>query len=52
MSLVIAATVGLCVWIVLWALNISGLDAILPGVGLVLIVMAVRVAAPARQRDE
>jgi hypothetical protein len=46
MALVITGTFGLCVWIVLWALNVSGFDALLIGIVLVLIVTAVRNVAP------
>jgi hypothetical protein len=46
MSYVIAATVGLVIWIVLWALDISGFDAILIAVGLVLAVSVARAMTP------
>lgn len=46
MSYVIAVAVGLCVWIVLWSLNISGLDAIFIAIGLVLAVSALRAIVP------
>lgn len=46
MALVITATFGLCLWIVLWALNISGFDAIIIAIVLVLIVTALRNLAP------
>ncbi len=46
MALVITATFGLVVWIVLWALNVSGFDALLIGIVLVLIVTAVRNVVP------
>jgi hypothetical protein len=42
MALVITGTFGLVVWIVLWALNVSGFDALLIGIVLVLIVTAIR----------
>jgi len=51
MVLIITATFGLCLWIVLWALNVSGLDGLLIAVVLVLIVVAVRtVTQPRRDR--
>jgi hypothetical protein len=46
MALVITGTFGLCVWIVLWALNVSGFDALLIGIVLVLIVTALRNVYP------
>ncbi len=46
MSLVITGTFGLCVWIVLWALNVSGFDALLIAIVLVLIVSALRNVVP------
>jgi hypothetical protein len=46
MSYVIAVTVGLVIWIVLWALDISGFDAILIAICLVLAVSALRAMAP------
>ena len=42
MALVITGTFGLVVWIVLWSLNVSGFDALLIGIVLVLIVTAIR----------
>jgi uncharacterized membrane protein len=41
MGLIITATVGLCIWIILWSLNISGLDAI--GLALVMVLIAIGV---------
>lgn len=52
MALIITATFGFCLWIVLWSLNVSGFDGILIAIGLVLIVLAVRNLSPARRRDE
>ena len=46
MGLIITATAGLCLWIILWALNISGFDAILIAVLMVLIAIAVRNLLP------
>lgn len=53
MGVVISATVGLCIWIVLWALKVSGFDAILIAVGLVLIATAAHNVIPnlSRRRD-
>ena len=39
MGLILTATAGLCLWIVLWSLNVSGFDAILIAVVMVLIVI-------------
>ena len=46
MALVITGTIGLCLWIVLWALNVSGFDAILIAVVMVLTVAALRTVVP------
>ena len=46
MDLVLTATAGLCLWIVLWALGISGLDAILIAIVMVLITTMVRNLLP------
>ena len=53
MAIVITGTFGLVVWIVLWALNVSGFDALLIGIVLVLIVTAVRnVAIQLSRKDQ
>ena len=46
MGLILTATAGLCLWIVLWSLNISGLDGILIGIVMVLIALGVRQLLP------
>jgi hypothetical protein len=46
MGLILTATAGLCLWIVLWALNVSGFDAILIVVVMVLVAIAVRQLIP------
>ena len=46
MALVITGTIGLCSWIVLWALNVSGFDALLIAIVMVLIVTAFRNVGP------
>ncbi len=46
MGLIITATAGLCIWIVLWALGISGFDAILIAIVMVLIAIGVRNVLP------
>jgi hypothetical protein len=46
MGVVITLTAGLCVWIVLWALNVSGFDAILIAIGGVLVAASLRGILP------
>jgi hypothetical protein len=46
MGLILTATAGLAIWIVLWALNVSGFDAILIAVAMVLIAIGVRNLLP------
>lgn len=46
MALVITVTAGLVIWIVLWALNVSGFDALLIGLTMVLAVSALRNVVP------
>lgn len=46
MGLILTATAGLCLWIVLWALNISGFDAILIAVVMVLVAIGIRNLLP------
>jgi hypothetical protein len=46
MGLILTATAGLCLWIVLWSLNISGLDSILIAIVMVLIAIGVRNLLP------
>lgn len=47
MGLIITATAGLCLWLVLWALNIfNGLDGILIASAMVLIAIGVRNLLP------
>jgi hypothetical protein len=46
MGLILTATAGLCIWIVIWSLNVSGLDAILITIGMVLIAIGVRNLLP------
>jgi hypothetical protein len=44
--LILTATAGLCIWIVIWALNVSGLDAIMIAIVMVLIAIGVRNLLP------
>jgi hypothetical protein len=46
MGLILTATAGLCIWIVVWSLNISGLDAIMIAIVMVLIAIGVRNLLP------
>jgi hypothetical protein len=46
MGLILTATAALCLWLVLWSLNVSGFDAILIGIGMVLIALGVRSLIP------
>jgi hypothetical protein len=46
MGLIITATAGLSVWIVLWALGVSGLDSILIAILMVLVAVLVRNLLP------
>jgi hypothetical protein len=46
MGVILTGTAGLCLWIILWALNVSGFDAILIAVVMVLIAIAVRTVIP------
>ena len=46
MGLILTATAGLCLWIVIWALNVSGFDAILIAIVMVLVAIVVRNLLP------
>ncbi len=46
MGVILTATVGLCIWIVLWALNVSGFDAFFAAIVMVLIAVGVRNLLP------
>ncbi len=46
MGLIVTATAGLCLWIVLWALNLSGFDAILIAIVMVLVATGARNVVP------
>jgi hypothetical protein len=45
-GLILTATGGLCLWIVLWAIGVSGFDAILIAVAMILITILVRNLLP------
>jgi hypothetical protein len=46
MGLIITATAGLCLWLILWALNISGFDGFMIAVVMVLVAIGVRNLMP------
>jgi hypothetical protein len=46
MGLILTGTAGLCLWIVLWALGVSGFDAILIAVLMVLVAIGTRNVLP------
>jgi hypothetical protein len=46
MGLILTTTAGLCLWIVLWALNIKGFDGILIAAAMVVIAIGVRNLLP------
>jgi hypothetical protein len=46
MGLIITATIGLCLWIIIWALNVSGFDAIMIVVVMVLLAVGIRNLLP------
>lgn len=46
MGVILATTAALCIGIVLWALNVSGLDALLLGIGIVLVAIGVHEVLP------
>jgi hypothetical protein len=47
MGLILTATAGLCIWIVLWATDVfGGFDAILLAIVMVLVAIAVRNLLP------
>jgi hypothetical protein len=46
MGLILTATAGLSLWIIIWALNVSGFDAILIAIVMVLIAIGVRNVLP------
>ncbi|HEY5189880.1 MAG TPA: hypothetical protein VII87_12645 [Solirubrobacteraceae bacterium] len=46
MGLIITATIGLCLWIIIWSLNVSGLDAIGLAIVMVLVAIGVRNLLP------
>jgi hypothetical protein len=46
MGVILTATAGLVLWIILWSLNVSGLDSILIAVVMVVIAVGVRQLLP------
>jgi hypothetical protein len=46
MGVILTAATGLCIWIIIWSLNVSGLDAIMITIAMVLIAIGVRNLLP------
>jgi hypothetical protein len=46
MGLILTATAGLALWIVIWSLNVSGFDAIMIAIVMVLLAVVVRNLLP------
>jgi hypothetical protein len=46
MGLILTATAGLCVWIILWSLGVSGFDGILIAIAMVLLAIGVYTLLP------
>ncbi len=46
MGLVLTTGAGLCAWIIIWSLNVSGLDAFFVTIVLVLLAIGVRNVLP------
>jgi hypothetical protein len=46
MGLILTATAGLCIWIVIWSLNVSGLDGFLITIVMILIALGIRNLLP------
>ena len=46
MGVIITGTAGLCLWIILWSLNVSGFDAILIAILMVIIAIGIRNLLP------
>ena len=46
MGLILTATAGLALWIVIWSLNVSGFDAILIAIVMVVVAIGVRNLLP------
>jgi len=46
MGLILTGTAGLCLWLVLWSLGVSGFDAILIAVVMVLVAISLRNLLP------
>jgi hypothetical protein len=46
MGVILTGTAGLCLWIILWSLNVSGFDAILIAILMVIIAIGIRNLLP------
>jgi hypothetical protein len=46
MGVILTAAAGLCAWIIIWSLNVSGLDAFMITIVMVLVAIGVRNLMP------
>jgi hypothetical protein len=46
MGVILTGTAGLCLWIILWSLGVSGFDAIMIGIAMVVIANMLRNLLP------
>jgi hypothetical protein len=46
MGVVLTTAIGLCIWIIIWSLNVSGLDAFMITIAMVLIAVGVHQLLP------
>jgi hypothetical protein len=46
MGLILTTTAGLALWIVVWSLNVSGFDAIMIAIAMILLAVLVRNVLP------
>ena len=46
MGLILTATAGLCLWIILWSFRVSGFDGMLIVLGLVVLAIGIRNLLP------
>jgi hypothetical protein len=46
MGLVLTTTAGLCLWIVLWSMNVKSFDAFLLTLGMIILAVTVRMILP------
>jgi hypothetical protein len=46
MGVILTAAAGLCIWIIIWSLNVSGLDAFMITIVMVLLALGVHQLLP------